>query len=90
MPADHWKPSTKEYPVRLRRREYPGHFEKRRISACGAFRLQSGQYFLSNALKGEDIGMEEIDDGIWNIVYYNTILGRIDRKTGQITGQDKV
>ena len=89
-PADHWKPSTKEYSGRLRRPEYPGHFEIRRVSACGAFRLQSGQYFLSNALKGEDIGMEEIDDGIWNIVYYNTILGRIDRKTGRITGQDKV
>lgn len=90
LPADHWKPSTKEYSDRLRRPEYPGHFEIRRISACGAFRLQSGQYFLSNALKGEDIGMEEIDDGVWNIVYYNTILGRIDRKTGRITGQDKV
>lgn len=89
-PADHWKPSTKEYSGRLRRPEYPGHFEIRRISACGAFRLQSGQYFLSNALKGEDVGLEEIDDGIWNIVYYNTILGRIDRKTGRITGHDKV
>ena len=89
-PADHWKPSRKEYSGRLRRPEFPGHFEIRRISACGAFRLQSGQYFLSNALKGEDIGLEEIDDGIWNIVYYNTILGRIDRKTGRITGQDKV
>lgn len=89
-PAQHWKPSAKEYSGRLRRPEYPGHFEIRRISACGAFRLHSGQYFLSNALKGEDIGLEEIDDGIWNIVFYNTILGRIDRKTGRITGQDKV
>ena len=75
----------------LRRRpEYPGHFEVRRVSACGAFRLQSGQYFLSNALKGEEIGLEEIDDGIWSIVYYNTTLGRIDRQTGKITGNEKV
>ena len=51
---------------------------------------QSGQYFLSNALKGEEIGLEEIDDGIWNIIYYNTILGRIDRQTGKITGNEKV
>ncbi len=56
----------------------------------GAFRLQSGQYFLSNAFKGEEIDLEEIDDGVWNIVYYNTILGRLDRKTWRITGQDKV
>jgi hypothetical protein len=36
------------------------------------------------------IGMEEIDDGIWNIVYYNTVVGRLNRKTGKITGHDKV
>jgi hypothetical protein len=34
--------------------------------------------------------MEEIDDGIWNIVYYNTVVGRLNRKTGKITGHDKV
>ena len=27
---------------------------------------------------------------IWNIVYYSTILGRIDLKTGKITGNEKV
>ncbi len=90
LPAEHWEPSKREYAGRLRRPAYPGHFEIRRVSACGAFRLQSGQYFLSNALKGEEIGLEEIDDGIWSIVYYNTILGRIDRQTGKITGNEKV
>ncbi|HKI83821.1 MAG TPA: IS481 family transposase, partial [Candidatus Krumholzibacteria bacterium] len=90
FPIEHWEPSKKKYSGHLRRPEYPGHFEVRRVSACGAFRLQSGQYFLSNALKGEEIGLEEIDDGIWNIVYYNTILGRIDRQTGKITGNEKV
>jgi hypothetical protein len=29
---------------------------------------------------------EEVDDAIWTIIYYNTILGRIDLKTGMITG----
>lgn len=90
LPAEHWEPSKREYSGRLRRPEYPGHFEIRRVSACGAFRLQSGQYFLNNALRGEEIGLEEIDDGIWSIVYYNTILGRIDRQTGKITGNEKV
>ena len=60
------------------------------MSACGTFRLLSGQYFLSNALKGEDVGLEEVDDEIWSIVYYNTILGRIDLQTGRITGNDKL
>jgi hypothetical protein len=27
---------------------------------------------------------------VWNIVYYNTVLGRIDLQTGKITGSEKV
>ena len=53
------------------------------------FRLSS-QYFLSNALEGEDIGLEEVGDAVWNIVYYSTVLGRIDLQTGKITGSENV
>jgi len=49
-----------------------------------------GQYFLSNALGGEDIGLEEVGDAVWNIVYYSTVLGRIDLQTGKITGSENV
>ncbi len=89
FPAERWKPSTKEYSGRLRQPEYPGHFEVRRVSSCGTFRLR-GQYFLSNALEGEDIGLEEVGDAVWNIVYYNTVLGRIDQQTGKSTGSENV
>ncbi len=89
FPAERWQPSTKEYSSRIRQPEYPGHFEVRRVSTCGTFRL-SGQYFLSNALEGENIGLEEVGDAVWNIVYYNTVLGRIDLQTGKITGSENV
>jgi putative transposase len=89
FPAERWQPSPKEYPSRLPQPEYPGHFEVRRVSSCGTFRL-SGQRFLSNALAGENIGLEEVGDDLWNIVYYTTVLGRIDRQTGKITGSDNV
>lgn len=60
--------------------------EVRRVSHCGTFRLHSAQPFLSNALRDEHIGLEEVDDGVWNIVYYSTLLGRIDERTLLITG----
>ena len=53
---------------------------------AGTFRLQSRQPFLSHALSGEDIGLEEVGDGIWNIVYDTTLLGKIDDRTARITG----
>jgi hypothetical protein len=29
-----------------------------------------------------------VADGIWSIVYYNTILGRIDLQIGKIAGNE--
>ena len=74
------------YPERIAAREYPSRLEVRRVSAAGTFRLKAKQPFLSNALSDEHIGLEEVGDGCWNIVYYETLLGRIDEKTGRITG----
>ena len=85
-PASRWRPSTRPYPERIAPPEYPGHFAIRRVSSAGTFRLHSGQHFLSQALNNEPIGLEEVQDGIWNILYYTTLLGRFDERTHLITG----
>ncbi len=38
------------------------------------------------ALNGEYIGLEEVHDGVWNLIYYDTLLGRFDERTNAITG----
>ena len=86
LPCEIWEPSPREYPEHLRVPEYPNHMEVRRVSNAGTFRLKAKQPFLSNALADEHIGLEETDDGVWNIVYYETLLGRIDERTRIITG----
>ncbi len=86
LPDERWEPSPRLYPERLAPPEYPNHLEVRRVSAAGTFRLKAKQPFLSNALADEHIGLEEVGDGLWNIVYYKTLLGRIDERTGRITG----
>jgi hypothetical protein len=58
----------------------------RRVSTAGTFRLHAQQPFLGKTLQGEDIGLEEVGDGIWNIVYYRTLLGKIDERSLRITG----
>jgi transposase InsO family protein len=85
-PASLWRPSTRPYPERIKPPRYPGHVEVRRVSNAGCFRLHSGQIFLSQALNGEDIGLEQVADGLWNILYYDVLLGRFDERTKDITG----
>jgi len=85
-PASRWTPSPRVFPERIVPPEYPGHVEVRRVSNAGTFRLLSGQQFLSQALNGEYIGLEEIHDRVWNLVYYHTLLGRFHEETRTITG----
>lgn len=42
--------------------------------------------FLGHARNEEMVGLEEIDDGIWNVLYYQILLGRFDELTRTITG----
>jgi putative transposase len=85
-PADRWTPSPRPYPERLPRPAYPGHLEVRLVSTNGTIRLKNATLFLSRALVGQHVGLEEVGDGVWNIVCYRTLLARVDERTLTITG----
>lgn len=86
VPSERWQPSPRAYPERRRTPEYPAHLEVRTVNSAGNVRLQHREVFLSTALSGEPIGLEEVDDGIWNVIYYTTLLAKIDERVGEITG----
>lgn len=53
------------------------------MSNAGTFRFQSQQLFISAALQRDWIGLEEVDDGVWAIYFYDVLLARFherDRK----------
>jgi transposase InsO family protein len=86
-PASLWTASARPYPERISPPRYPAHMEVRRVSSAGTFRFFAQRRpFLSEALQHQDIGLEEVGDNIWNIVYYATLLGKIDARTLRITG----
>jgi putative transposase len=85
-PTSLWTPSLRVYPERIAPPQYPAHMEVRRVGLAGTFWLHGQAPFLTKTLSGERIGLEEVGDGIWNIVYYRTLLGKIDERSLQITG----
>lgn len=83
-PARLYLPSLQRYPSRLPEPQYDSHCEVRRVSTAGAIRFANTQIFLSSVLAGEHIGLEEIDDGIWNVLFFDHVLGRLDQPSGHI------
>lgn len=84
-PATLWTPPTRALPARITPPTYPTHFLVRRVRAGGTIKVRGQVAFLSEVLEDQHVGLEAIADGIWNIVYYRTVLGRFDERTGTIT-----
>ena len=64
-PASRYAPSPRPYPRRLPEPAYPAHFEVRRVRHSGEIKWQGERLYLSEVLRGEPVGLEEIADGVW-------------------------
>jgi len=84
-PATLYGASPRQMPAKPPAPSYPGHFELRRVSNAGTFRFKKKQLFLSDTLLQELIGMEETDDGIWSVYFYDLLLCRIDERTMKLS-----
>jgi putative transposase len=77
-PANVFKPSTRPYPRRRRWPQYPGRFEPRKVTACGAIKLHSRQIFIAHALAGHTIALEQIDEQLYTVHFYDFVIGKVD------------
>jgi transposase InsO family protein len=84
VPATRYQPSPRSLPARLPSLEYPGHFELRRVSPIGQISWAGRRLFVSGALAGEDVGLEEVDDGLWTVYFGPLALGRLDQHRPRI------
>lgn len=85
-PSNLWAPSHRPYPERLYDPEYPGYFEVRRVRHNGDIKFKGQRCFVSLALAGQLVGLEPVDDGVWSLIFYETLLGRLNEKTRRIYG----
>jgi transposase InsO family protein len=76
-PATVYQPSPRPMPAKLPPLEYPDRFEVRYVSANGGIRWNSGWVNVSTTCVGEYVGLEEIDDGVWNVYFGPLKLGRL-------------
>jgi transposase InsO family protein len=79
-PASLYRPSRREMPGKLPALEYPDRFEVRYVSANGGIRWNRGWINVSTVCIGEYVGLEEIDNGIWNVYFGPLKLGRLDER----------
>ena len=86
-PASHYEPSSREMPSKIRPFVYPDRFEVRYVSGNGGIRWNRDWVNVSTVCIGESSGLEEIDNGIWNVYFGPLKLGRLDERHMRIEDQ---
>jgi transposase InsO family protein len=84
VPASWYTPSPRALPRQLPPLEYPGHCEVRRVGDRGQVSWRVASLFLSEALVGEQVALEEVADGLWTLRFATVTLGRYDERAGTI------
>jgi putative transposase len=84
-PATVYVPSMREYPERLPElRGYPDEWEKRRIRPSGQIKWKGWSIHMGRTLIGQEIGLEEVEDGVWAVYFETLKLGWLDEKKKRV------
>lgn len=84
-PSEVYEPSLREFPERLPApREYPDEWERRKVRGGGQIKWEGRDIVVSQALKGEQIGLEPKSDGIWHVYFEHCLLGEFDQRTAGV------
>jgi transposase InsO family protein len=79
-PASRYEASARPFPNRLPELEYPSHFRVQRAQHNGVVSVDGVQFYISNCVDEEYIGLESIDDGCWKAYFGPVVLGMLDAR----------
>jgi len=74
-PASLYTPSRTHFPARLSPLEYPPHLELRCVGGNGMVAWRAQKFWLTRALAGEVISLEETEEDTWTISFGPLTLG---------------
>ena len=83
-PGEVYQASARAMPKRIEPYEYPGHYLVRRVSRAGTIRVFKKQVFVSNTLHEDHVGLEEVDDGVYDLFFCFYQIGRYELRTNRI------
>jgi putative transposase len=71
-------------PAKIETYDYPNHYLVRRVSRAGTIRVFHNQVFVSQTLKEDYVGLEEVDDGVYDLFFCFYQIGRCELRTNKI------
>jgi putative transposase len=79
-PGQLYHPSSRPMPSKLLPMEYPDRYEVRKVSSAGGIRWGKQYVNVTSALVGEYVGLEAVEDGLWDVYFGMKRLGRLHER----------
>jgi len=76
-PSSLYTPSRRAMPENLLTYKYPEHYEVRHVQHNGMIYWRNSYVYAGYLLKDQFMGLEEIDNGIWDVYLGAFLLGRL-------------
>ena len=73
--------SARAFPEAIAAWDYPADHHTRRVSGAGVIHWQDATLYLTEALKGQTVGLARRDDGDWAIRFRNFDVAILDQET---------
>jgi len=80
MPGEVYRRSPREWNGRLKSPEYNDSKQVRKVGRSGSIWVKGKEYYIGGMLIGEPVGIEEIDNGVYQVEYGPITLGKITKK----------
>jgi transposase InsO family protein len=82
-PADLYHASPRPYPAKLEDAWYDATHQVRRVNGHGQIKWRGQWVFISEAVRGELVGLAETEHGDWRVWFLQIELGRIERRSAR-------
>ncbi len=79
-PASLYRPSPRVYPEHLPEMNYSSYIHPHRVCHNGLIYWRTCRIYIGYLLAGECVGVEPVDDGLWNVHFGPVRLGQFDER----------
>jgi putative transposase len=83
-PASVYRCSPRSLPSRLPEPDYPSEMTVRQVRSTGQIKWKGNFIYISRALIGERIALEEIEGGDWQVRFFNVAIAILDRRNQKL------
>jgi len=83
-PSDYYQKSSLPYVENPHVPDYDDNYLVRQVRHCGEIKFVGKKFYLTELLAGQPVGLNEIEDGLWQIQFSFYTLGSIDLRKNMV------